>query len=193
MRQSSGLKTQIRYKICCTNFIIYSFSERREIMKKALIISLVTTFVFGLFSCSTSKLSPEVQEYQKKLQEQVETQNYRFVANYAIPRGNFQPRYLTSEYDLKISKDTVEAFLPYYGVAYEAPVDLTGGGIKFTSKDFDYVLNHGKRPGNWIVNIRIKDQRREIILTLNIWENGDADLNVMNTSRQSIFFRGKIE
>lgn len=87
----------------------------------------------------------------------------------------------------------MEVYLPYFGVAYQAPTDLMGGGIKFLSRKFDYSIKPGKKAGNLIVNIRTLDQLNEVILRLNIWENGNADLDVMDTSRQSISFRGKVE
>ena len=162
-------------------------------MKRSFFTAFAVALIFGFISCGSVKPTAEQQQQQKLLREKIQSQHYRFIATFVVPRGNFQPRYLTYEYDLKISKDTVEAFLPYFGVAYEAPADLTGGGIKFLSKDFDYRINPGKKAGNWIVNIRIRDQRNEILLLLNMWENGNADLDVMDTSRQSISFRGKVE
>ena len=162
-------------------------------MKRSFFTAFAVALIFGFISCGSVKPTAEQQQQQKLLREKIQSQHYRFIATFVVPRGTFQPRYLTSEYDLKISKDTVEAFLPYFGVAYEAPADLTGGGIKFLSKDFDYRINPGKKAGNWIVNIRIRDQRNEIMLLLNMWDNGNADLDVMDTSRQSISFRGKVE
>ena len=162
-------------------------------MKKIVFVLLALTLFFGFISCSTTKQTAEQQQQQKLLREKIQSQHYRFIATFVVPRGNFQPRYLTSEYDLKISKDTVEAFLPYFGVAYEAPADLTGGGIKFLSRKFEYSINPGKKAGNLIVNIRTLDQLNEVILRLNIWDNGNADLDVIETSRQSISFRGKVE
>ncbi len=162
-------------------------------MKKSFLVLFSLLLFWGFISCGSTKQTAEQQQQQKIMREKILSQNYRFVANFVVPSGKFQPRYLTSTYDLKISKDTIEAFLPYFGVAYEAPADLTGGGIKFLSKDFDYRINPGKKAGNWIVNIRIRDQRKEILLLLNIWDNGNADLDVIDTSRQSISFRGKVE
>ena len=151
------------------------------------------TLIFGFISCGSTKQTAEQQQQQKILSEKIQSQHYRFIASFVVPRGEFQPRYLTSEYDLKISNDSVEAYLPYFGVAYQAPVDLVGGGIKFVSRKFDYSIIPGKKAGNWIVNIRTRDQLNEVILRLNIWENGNADLDVIDTSRQSISFRGKVE
>ena len=163
-------------------------------MKRSFFTAFAVALIFGFISCGSVKPTAEQQQQQQKLlREKIQSQHYRFIATFVVPRGNFQPRYLTSEYDLKISKDTVEAFLPYFGVAYEAPADLTGGGIKFLSRKFEYSINPGKKAGNLIVNIRTLDQLNEVILRLNIWENGNADLDVMDTSRQSISFRGKVE
>ncbi|HNX89896.1 MAG TPA: DUF4251 domain-containing protein [Paludibacteraceae bacterium] len=162
-------------------------------MKRSFFTAFAVALIFGFISCGSVKPTAEQQQQQKLLREKIQSQHYRFIATFVVPRGNFQPRYLTSEYDLKISKDTVEAYLPYFGVAYQAPTDLMGGGIKFLSRKFDYSIKPGKKEGNWIVNIRTRDQLNEVILRLNIWENGNADLDVIETSRQSISFRGKVE
>src|SRR5689334_12028310 len=42
---------------------------------------------------------------------------------------------LTSEYDLKLSRDSIIAYLPYYGRAYTATPG-EDGGIHFTSTKF---------------------------------------------------------
>ncbi|MBP1664925.1 MAG: putative secreted protein [Bacteroidetes bacterium] len=162
-------------------------------MKKSILTLFAVTLILGFISCGSAKPTAEQEQQQKILREKIQSQNYRFIANFVVPRGEFQPRYLTSEYDLKISKDTVEVYLPYFGVAYQAPVDLDAGGIKFVSRKFDYSINRGKKAGNWIVNIHTHDQRNQVVLRLNIWENGNADLDVNDTSRQSISFRGKVE
>lgn len=74
----------------------------------------------------------------------VEAQNYVFKANYVMPMRGVG-RSLTSEYDLTVSKDTIAAFLPYFGRAYTAPYNPTEGGIKFTNTHFTYTSKVGKK------------------------------------------------
>src|SRR5579872_1513373 len=77
----------------------------------------------------------------------VDSQNYAFIAQSAMPMSG-PVRQLTSDYDLKVTKDKIVSYLPYFGRAYVAPIDPSRGGIQFTSKDFDYKTTERKK-GGW--------------------------------------------
>jgi len=129
----------------------------------------------------------------KKLIENV---NFVFEANMAIPQtGN--SRQLTPEYDLKVVKDTITAFLPYFGQAYIAPAPgETEGGIKFTSTNFAYTSKQ-KKNGSWEISIKpndhnIADWRDVQQLRLSISTDGYATLQVTSSNRDPISFYGTI-
>ena len=94
-------------------------------------------------------------------------------------------------YDLKITKDSVVAYLPYYGRAYTATMNPDDSGIRFKSKDFTYKVEQ-KKKGNWIITINPKDVKDGQRLTLNVGTTGYAMLNVINNNRQAITFSGYI-
>jgi len=122
--------------------------------------------------------------------------DYVFKANYVSPqRGG--SRALTSDYDLAVSKDTINAYLPYFGRAFVAPIDPTEGGIKFKTTKFDYKAKSNKK-GGWDVLItpkdrNISDMRDVQTLRLNISQNGFASLRVISSNRDPISFDGYIE
>lgn len=141
---------------------------------------------------TTSKIVPE--------------KNYVFVATTAIPtnsadisnvlskmNGNTAGGSISltgSNYELKITPDSLIAYLPYYGRAYSAPIGNDDGGIKFTSTKFIYESIKTKK--GWQVTIAIKDTKENERLNLNIGENGYATLNVISNTKQSIAFNGYI-
>lgn len=96
-----------------------------------------------------------------------------------------------AQYQLSVDKDSVEAYLPYYGRAYTAPMNPNDSGIKFNSKDFTYKTQK-KKKGNWIITIKPKNAKDVQSLTLNISENGYAFLNVNSNNKQAISFNGYI-
>jgi hypothetical protein len=132
-----------------------------------------------------------------KVKKMVDDVNFVFKANYANPQGGGN-RALTSDYDLKVVKDSVIAYLPYFGRAYVAPEPgTTEGGIKFTSTNFKYDAKQGKK-GGWQIVIKPKDHditnwRDVQQLILNISNNGYASLQVLSTNRSPISFDGEIE
>lgn len=124
------------------------------------------------------------------IKNMVEGQNYVFQAQQALPLGA-RTRQLTTEYDLKVTKETIISDLPYFGRAYSAPIDPTKGGIQFTSKDFGYNLAPNKKDG-WTAVIKPKDNRDVQQMTLNISSEGYANLQVTSINRQPISFSGII-
>ncbi len=92
-------------------------------------------------------------------------------------------------YELKVTADSIVAYLPYYGRSYSAPISPSDGGIKFTSKKFDYKSSKGKK-GNWDIDLNIKDATESYRLNLTISENGYGSLSVNSNNKQSISYQG---
>lgn len=156
-------------------------------MKTFISITLITIL---FFSCKTSgNLSK--QEEIAQITEKIDNQEYKFRTQRALPMAG-SPISVSNMYYLKVSKDTIEAYLPYYGRAYTAPLSSSDGGIKFTSTDFQYTKSD-KQKGMWEINIVINDNQKRYNLSLNIGDNGSTTLNVRDSQRQPITFYGQIE
>lgn len=142
-----------------------------------------------LFRCSSShkvaKLSSD------EIKNVIDSSQFIFVAERVNPlRGS--TRYLTSRYDVVIKKDTIVCDLPYFGRAFQAPLDPSKGGIHFVSYDFSKSIN-SKNENEWEVLIKPNDNADVQQLSFDIFNNGTATLNVTNTHRDPISFYGHIE
>lgn len=137
----------------------------------------------------------------------INAQNFIFNATSAMPMANMDVNNILSkmpggngggliqltgsQYQLTVTKDSVEAYLPYYGRAYTATMNPDDSGIKFKSKNFKYKADK-KKKGSWLITINPKDTKDTQSMTLNVSENGYATLNVNSNNRQSISFNGYI-
>lgn len=158
----------------------------------------LTFFGFAVFlsvlvfhACGTAKTAAEKEKLAADIRNAVEIPDFTFKATYAYPTG-YKSIYLSPYYDVKVSADTVKAYLPYYGRAYRAPMNPSEGGYRFTSTDFEYRVEEGNRRGNWNVMVTMRDLDRSVTFNFDVWENGTARLNVNDTDRQSISFQGDI-
>lgn len=124
------------------------------------------------------------------LNNSIDSQQYIFNAQYATPMSG-QQKYLTGDYVLKVSKDTIVCYLPYFGRAYTATAYNADGGLKFTTTNFDYKISN-KKKNRWDIIITPKDGQDVQTLDLTIFSNGNADLRVNSNNRQSISFSGYI-
>jgi hypothetical protein len=122
----------------------------------------------------------------------IESRNYVFRVQTVQPMQPSRNIQITSDYDLKVSPDTVISYLPYFGRAYVAPIDPSKGGIRFTSTKFEYTADKRKK-GGWVITVKPQDTQEARQLSLSVSENGYANLQVVGNNRQPISFGGYIE
>lgn len=129
-----------------------------------------------------------------EVKQLIDAKDYIFQANYMYPLGGGL-RYLTSPYDVTVRPDTVESYLPYFGVAYSGVGYNSNedNGIKFKSTKFDYTTSYVQKNGSYIIRIKTNDTRSATQMTLQVYKNGSADLNVISQNRQQIRFAGYIK
>lgn len=161
-------------------------------MRTRLHIIMIALISLGLTSCGSSQTTTQRQETALAIQEEVNNLDFTFKATYAYPTS-FKAINLSPYYDVKVSPDTVTAYLPYYGRSYTAPMDPRDSGIQFTSTNFEYELKEGKKSGNWLLNIKVNERGNDITLYFDIWDNGTARLSVTDSRRSNISFAGNIE
>ena len=94
-----------------------------------------------------------------------------------------------SNYDVRISRDSLIAYLPYYGRAYSAPIGLDEAGYKFTSTKFSLETTMRKK-GGWQITINPKDTKDSVRMYFSISVNGYASLTISSNNKQSITYNG---
>lgn len=136
---------------------------------------------------------------QKQLQETasneavatlIENQDYTFTVRTILPTSG-RAIQANSQYDLRVSKDSLVSYLPYFGRAFSAPVGGTDTGFQFTSTDFAYTTEPRKK-GGWLIKIKPNDNRDIQQMFLTITETGSASLQVTSNNRQPISYNGNI-
>ncbi|MDB5020413.1 MAG: hypothetical protein JWQ28_1540 [Pedobacter sp.] len=166
-------------------------------MKK---LSYIFAFIFALTAVQVS-----AQTDKATTAKIVGDQNFSFIATRAVPmQSNALNQVLNSmpngqntiinlsgsQYDVRITKDSVVAYLPYFGRSYTPSMDPKEAGTRFKSKDFKY--SSVKKKKNWTIIIDPKDTKDRQQLILNVSESGYASLSVNNPNRQPISFNGYI-
>lgn len=168
---------------------------------KNLCLTVLTIFAAVPVMAQTDKATTE---------KIISAQQYVFVATTAFPMnatdmsavmskmpGNMNAggtiNLTGASYDLQVTKDSVVAYLPYYGRSFVSRMGDTDGGIKFKSKEFSYKAATRKK-GGWIITIKPKDTQDKYnsnyVLTLNVTTAGYASLTVTSNNQQPINFNG---
>jgi uncharacterized protein DUF4251 len=151
----------------------------------------VKNFVLLFLSFVTITVTAAAQEKKEdKIKRIVGEQNYVFVAQLVNPQNGRSRNLNTLDYTLTVRKDSVISYLPYFGRAYSAPINSSDGGIKFTSTQFDYI--NSPKGNKWQITIKPKDGTDVQQMYLDIFDNGNATLQVTSNNRQGISFNGYI-
>ncbi|MGN6264938.1 MAG: DUF4251 domain-containing protein [Ginsengibacter sp.] len=149
-------------------------------------VAILSAFVI---SCTASKRVEKIKPGD--IDNLINSKNFTFIAERVNPfRG--ASRNLTSLYDVEIKRDTLICFLPFFGRAYQAPMDPSKGGIDFKSTNFSYNITE-KSKDEWDIYIEPKDNSDVQTMIFSIFGNGNATLNIQNTHRDPISFYGRIE
>ncbi len=151
---------------------------------------IIIILVFSSFSTFSNGKKKEVKA--EEIKELVTSQQFRFVANTASPRYGSSIS-LTSEYDLLIDSLQIEAWLPYFGRAYQADYGGIDGGIKFENAAKEMSIEMDKKKKNYLVEITVEGKKETYEILLNIGMSGYATLDVHSTYKQGISFYGTIE
>lgn len=161
-------------------------------VKKILILLIVLTNSITTFAQTATSKADKKKDKQDAVKALVESQRYTFIAQYANPLGGGH-RYLTSDYDLKIRKDSVIAYLPYFGRAYfDVPYNVNDGGIKFTSTKFTYKITP-KKKGGWDVFIKSSDVKYMDGINMYISADGYTNVQFTITNKSAISFDGVLK
>lgn len=143
--------------------------------------------IFALFIAAPAQAQKSDEATVKKL---VDSKNFIFVAQTMFPMGG-PSRNLTSDYDMRVTSDSVITYLPYFGRAY-VPVLPNEAGINFTSSQFSYVAEPGKKDG-WNISILPKDTKDVRQVNLSVSRNGYASLQITSNNRQAISYYGYLK
>lgn len=149
-------------------------------------------------------LSANAQTDKATTQRIVEAKNFIFVASSAIPMNNVEINNILSRmpggsggsvnlsgsnYDIRVTPDSIIAYLPYYGRSFSAPMNQDDNGYKFTSTKFSY-KNNARKKGGWDITITPQDAKENVRMNLTISVNGYASLVISSNNKQSITYNG---
>src|SRR6185436_11302977 len=84
---------------------------------------------------------------EQEIKNLIDSQKYVFKAQMVYPLGG-RSRNLTSDYDLRVTKESVVSYLPYFGRAYSATPGSSSGGIDFQGIRIRSHRRQERRMGN---------------------------------------------
>jgi hypothetical protein len=129
-------------------------------------------------------------EQQKKIEALVNTKNFMFIANRAIPQGYPIVDLISNPNHMKFSPELIDSYMPFFGRAYQVNINQEGG-FKFMAKPESYDLVKTKK--GYELKVKVKDKNDTYDIFLNISPEGTALLTISSNNRSTISYNGDIE
>ena len=175
----------IGHKSCA---FIYKIYQMKNLLK--IIVLLVASISIMNRGNSQDSQKDKKAANEAAVKNMIDSQDFVFVPRSLIPMSGGSRQLDQSDY-LRISKDSIVSYLPYFGRAFTAPVNSSDAGFEFTSTKFEYSKKENKK-GGWDILIKLKDQMYVRELSFVIFDNGSASLNITSLNRDPISYDGYI-
>lgn len=143
-----------------------------------------------LFALASFGIASAQDEKKSEIYDLLQSKSFVFKAQTVIPAAG-SSRHLTSDYDVRVTPESVVSYLPYFGRAYTAPLDPAKSGHDFTSKDYEYILKE-RRKGGWELTVKPRDVSDIRTMNFVVFSNGNATLQISSNSKQSISYSGAV-
>ena len=137
----------------------------------------------------TEKKAKQAEAYAKT-STLIEGGNYIFTVQSINPSGGKTIR-STSLYTMKASNGSFEAYLPYFGRAYQANYG-GNGGIEFKGEPEDLAVVQNADKFSTTVTYKISESNEQFNITFVVGSGGYGTLTVISQNRQSISYYGLV-
>jgi hypothetical protein len=144
---------------------------------------------FAIIALVLLTTAANAQKKKKDIQPLIDSQSYVFEVEWIKPLTG-APKLDAGSYTLVVTKDTVIAYLPFFGTVYQEPVVKTSPEIKFITTKFNYEKETTDK--GWNISIKPKWRGNSDLFFLTIYKNGRAKLQVNSSTRESISYTGFI-
>ena len=121
----------------------------------------------------------------------LEGKQYVFIAQTAFPARGSSVSIAGANYDLKVIRDSVSVYLPFYGRVTDLSAGRTGGPVELNTKEISYSI--AKKKSRWEVTITPTNPSGVRQINLSVSDNGFADLQVVSTNRDNMNYHGTVE
>jgi hypothetical protein len=164
-------------------------------MKKLIIVALMIISIISVNAQKTEKKSKKELRAEKAAKQKeeikgiVESKTFVFDARNVNPMSGRSIN-LSTQYDVKITNDSIYSYLPYYGVAHNAVYGGTESPMIFSQPFETYTMEETKN--GYHVKVVVKNGSDRLDFSFHISENGSTSLSVSSMNRQAISYYGDI-
>lgn len=153
----------------------------------SIIVAMLSLFV--LSSCGSSKLGAVPKDYQQ-LEALLDSGQFEIQNDWAIPQRGGNINLSGNSNYIRFQGDSVELFLPYFGVRHFGGGYGNNGGIEYEGLVEDIQINREEKRITMEFSAANSSEDYKFYLTL--YPNGNSNTTVNSSQRDNISYRGTI-
>lgn len=149
-----------------------------------------------LMSCGGSQgvITAEEQQELDELMQKVESREFEIVNQWADPQGGNSINLIGNTNFIRLEGETVEVYLPYYGVRHSGGGPGSEGGIKYEGPLVNYKVEERMKQQDVLVSFEAQNKDNEQLkFLITLYPNGNTTTSVTSSQRSSITYRGELE
>lgn len=157
-----------------------------------LISSFSILIISVLGSCGGAGSTGRVQTY-KELQDLVSSRGFEIENDWANPVGGSNVNLIGNPNFIRFSGDSVEVYLPYFGVRHSGGGYGTKGGIKYEglAKKLNIIENETKK--NIELDFEADQDGENLEFHIKLFANGSSFTFVNSSQRSTISYQGEFK
>lgn len=156
-------------------------------MNNKLILILLTVF---LVACGSAE-NGNIQNFSD-LQELISAGEFEIENNWANPMGGNSINLIGNSNFIRFEGDSVDIFLPYFGVRHSGGGYGSEGGIVYKGPLEDLKIREGQEDNKIELEFEADHEGENFQFDVTIYGNGTTNTSVKSSERQSISYRGTV-
>lgn len=161
------------------------------IVKRTLLLGLLIFSSGILISCGSSGSSIDDEAYTE-LKKLVDTRNFEVENVWANPIGGGRINLIGNPNHIKIQGDSVDVYLPYFGVRHSGGGYNDEGGIKYQGIARKFKINEKPDKGQIELEFETENKGEFLEFSITLFPNNKATTNVNTTQRTAISYQGEV-
>ncbi|MFD1095922.1 DUF4251 domain-containing protein [Salegentibacter chungangensis] len=161
---------------------------------RSLSLTIILAGILIITSCGTVKTTGEsdITSYSE-LEEVIEHNRYEIENQWASPLGGDRVDLFSNPNYLRFRKDSVDIFLPYFGVRHTVSNYGDEGGIKYEGKARNFQIDRYEDKNKMVLEFEIEKGTENLDFQITVFSNGNTVTSVTSSQRSAISYQGKLK
>ncbi|CAM4367240.1 DUF4251 domain-containing protein [Gillisia limnaea] len=169
-----------------------ALKKQRFGMGVKLLAPFIVLFILACGGTKKSGSEEATKDFQK-LSELVNNREFEIENEWLTPLGGPAINLIGNPNYIRFEGDSVDVFLPYYGVRHSGGGYGTNGGIKYKGPAKNLNISKDPAKNSILLNFEGNDGNENLEFFITLFQGGSATTSVSSSQRESISYRGDVK